>query len=368
VCAFVVAVGPGGIAAQTTSDQPTTGGKPAFATSADVAASTIRSLIEAKEYEKAEAMAGELTTKHPQVVDGWLLYAYALGLNGKFKESNRAYDEALERGADRGDVYVRKAYNCRRLGDPDETRACYDEILDNDPGNIDVLMQYGAFEMSVEQYVRAIRRFETVLKEQPKYMPAIESIAAAEKALGNTAQVKFWLEQGLRNEPEDAKLLKQISLIYLNEQNYALAIHYLDKLLAVDPTNVAAHRNKGIALYQQGEKKRAIASFEKVREYGGDLDGLHGPLADCYRAAGRGGDALVVIKEGIDSGSQEAWLYSVWGKILEDRRNYDGAIAKFSKAVALGEEPWSGYARKQIGRQNQLKKRAEMIATQGGTL
>jgi hypothetical protein len=57
----------------------------------------------------------------------------------------------------------------------------------------------------------------------------------------------------------------------------------------------------------------------------------------------------------------------VWGKILEDRHNYDGAIAKFSKAVALGDEPWSGYARKQIARQTQLKKRAEMIATQGGS-
>jgi tetratricopeptide (TPR) repeat protein len=157
-----------------------------------------------------------------------------------------------------------------------------------------------------------------------------------------------------------------MSLIYLNEQNYTLSIHYLDKLLAVDPDNPAAHRNKGIAYYQQGEKKKALASFENVRQSGGELDGLYGPLADCYRAARNNTQALVVIKEGLEAGSQEAWLYSVWGKILEDNKNYDGAIAKFSKAVALKDEPWSGYARKQIGRQAQLKKRAKMIAAQGG--
>ena len=353
-------------AAAQSDDQPTVGGAPAFATSADVTVSTIRSLLEAREYEKAEQMAVELTTEHPQVVDGWMMLAYALGVNGKFAESNEAYDKALERGADRHEVFTRKAYNCRRLGDPEQTRACYDEILEQDPDNIEIMMQYGQFEMSVEQYVAAVRRFEALLVIKPDYIPAIESIASAEKQVGNTAQVKFWIEQGLSHEPDNAKLLKQISLIYLNEQNYSLSIHYLDKLLAIDPSNVAAHRNKGIALYQQGEKRKAIGSFEKVREYGGQLDGLYGPLADCYRSTGRNRDALAVIKDGIDAGAQQAWLYSVWGKILEDGQNYDGAISKFSKAVALRDEPWSNYARKQIGRQEQLKKRAKMIAAQGG--
>ena len=46
-------------------------------------------------------------------------------------------------------------------------------------------------------------------------------------------------------------------------------------------------------------------------------------------------------------------------------KNYDAAINKFSKAAAMKDEPWSGYARKQIARQNQLKKREAMIAAQG---
>ena len=56
----------------------------------------------------------------------------------------------------------------------------------------------------------------------------------------------------------------------------------------------------------------------------------------------------------------------MWGKILEDGKSYDTAISKFNKAVSLKDEPWSGYARKQIARQVQLKKRADMIAAQGG--
>jgi tetratricopeptide (TPR) repeat protein len=365
VCAFgatFAAVSPAAA-----GDQPTVGGEPAFATSSDVKISTIRSLIDAKEFVSAEKLAEELTTENPEIVDGWMMLGYARSLNGKFEGSNDAYDQALSHGADTRDVFTRKAYNCRRLGDPARTRECYEAILESDPDNVEILVQYAGFESSIEDYESAVRHYDAALKIEPNNIKAIEAIAGSEKKLGNASQVKYWLEQGLAHEPGNLKLLKQMSLIYLNEQNYGLSVHYLDKLLEVDPTDAAAHRNRGVAFYQQGEKKKAVASFEKVREHGGKLEGLYGPLADCYRSAGKRSKALEVIKEGIAADSQEAWLYSVWGKILEDNKNYDAAITKFSKAVAMKDEPWSGYARKQIARQTQLKKRAKMIAAQGGT-
>jgi len=354
------------VAAPSGGDAPTVGGEPAFATSSDVKISTIRSLIEAKDYAKAEELAAEITTENPDIIDGWMMLGYTRSLNGKYELSNEAYDQALDHGAQAREVYTRKAYNCRRLGDPESTRDCYNAIIEAEPDNVEVLLQYGSFELSLEEYPAAIQRFEQALRVEPANMTAIEGMAAAEKKLGDNAQVKYWLEQGLSHDDGNVKLLKQLSLIYLNEQNYSLAIHYLDRLLEIDPTDAAAYRNKGIAYYQQGEKKKAIEAFEQVRANNGGMDGLYGPLADCYRSAGRFGEALDVIREGIAEGAQEAWLYSVWGKILEDKQNYDGAIAKFSMAVELKDEPWSGYARKQIARQAQLKKRAKMIAAQGG--
>jgi len=101
-----------------------------------------------------------------------------------------------------------------------------------------------------------------------------------------------------------------------------------------------------------------------VRGLGGDMDGLHGPLADCYLAAGKRPEALAVIQEGIGEGSQEAWLFSLWGSILEDSKDFDGAMQKFSEAVRAGESPWSDYAKKQIARQSTLKKREGMMASQ----
>lgn len=345
------------------SDQPTSGGEPVFATKADVMIDTIRKLVEAKDYPGAEKMAEEVTEKAPDMVDGWIMLGYTKSLTGKYEQSNDAYDKALEYGADAKEVLLRKAYNCRKLNDADKTRECFQQILEIET-DVEVLMQFGSFENSTENFEEAARLYHEVLEIQPDNVVAIDALSRVEKKLGNKAQVKYWLEKGMALEPENTSFLKRLSLIYLNEQNYDLSIHYLKKLLAVSPDDAGAHRNMGIAYYQKGEKEKAKESFEKVRELGGKMDGLYGPLADCYRSTGARSDALAVIKEGIELQDQQAWLYSIWGKLLEDQQEYEEAINKFAKAVELKDEPWSGYAKKQIARQTQLLKRAELIAQQ----
>jgi tetratricopeptide (TPR) repeat protein len=345
------------------SDQPTSGGEPVFATKADVMIDTIKKLIDAKDYAGADKMAEEVTATSPDMVDGWILLGYTKSLTGQYERSNEAYDMALEYGANTKDILLRKAYNCRKLNDTDKTRRCFEQIIEIEP-DVEVLMQFGAFESSVQNYEESRRLFQMALDIQPDNVAAVDAMSRVEGKLGQKAQVKYWLEKGLELEPENTKFLKRLSLIYLNEQNYDLSIHYLRKLLDHQPDNSGAYRNMGIAHYQKGEKKHARASFEKVRELGGKMNGLYGPLADCYRSTGARGEALAVIMEGIELQEQEAWLYSIWGKLLEDQEQYDAAISKFSKAVELKDEPWSGYARKQIVRQTKLKKRAELIAQQ----
>lgn len=346
-------------------DQPTVGGDPVFATKADVMISAVKSLIEAKDYEGAEKLALEVTEKAPDNPDGWMMLAYAQSLNAKYVLSNESYDKAMEYGAEVKDVLARKAYNCRKLQNSEQTRECYKGILEVDPHNVDILMQLGKFEGTLENVDAAARYFETVLSIDPNHLEAVEAMSRVEATRGSPAQQKYWLEKGLSLDPANTKYLKRLSSIYLNEQNYGLSIHYLDKLLSIDPTDAGAFRNKGIAHYQQGDKQEATKAFEMVRSLGDKMEGLYGPLADCYRSTGASSKALEVIKEGLEARNQEAWLLSIWGKILEDGKNYDAAINKFNRAVLLNDEPWSGYAKKQIARQAQLKKRAAMIAAQG---
>lgn len=354
-------------AGEAPANQPTTGNGPAFATSADVKLSTVRELISARDYSKAEQLALEVTLDAPEVTDGWMMLGYTRALNGHYFESNEAYDQALERGAAPREVLTRKAYNCRRLGDLVQSRACYNRLLEVVGDDIEILMQYGAFESGAAGWDEAVAAYTRVLDIAPDNVEAVRALAAVEEKRGNASQVAYWIDYGLSQHPNDVKLLRKRAGISLSSQDFTHAVEFLNRLVAADPESQTAWRNLGIAHYQLGHKRDAVDAFAKVHELGGELNGLYGPIADCYRTAGRAKDALDVIEKGLAAGSQLAWLYSVRGKIYEDRGAYDQAIASFRKAVNLKDDPWSSYARKQIGRQVQLKKRAKMMAAQGGS-
>jgi tetratricopeptide (TPR) repeat protein len=357
-CFCAVAAGVSGARADATMNS--------YSANVEIRVATIRNLIDAKDYPAAEKLADELLTDNPGLAEGWLLLGYTRSVVGHFEASNDAYDHAAQNGASRHQVLAAKIYNFRKLGDVPHTRACYADMVTLDPTNVDVWMQYAAFETSVENYDAAVDCYASALKLQPGNEDAIDAVARVEERRGRTTQARAWLESALTRDPNDARVLKRLAALTLNAQDYVAAVGFADRALAVDPTDASVQRTRAVALFQKGDKKEAIASLEKVRELNGSMDGLYGPLADCYRAAGRDSDALAVVQQGVAAGQQTAWLYSVWGKILEGQKRYDEAIAMFDKAVAQNDEAWSDYARKQIARQNTLKKREAMIASQAG--
>ena len=155
-----------------------------FASSTDVMLTNVRAMIDAKDYPEAERLAQEVTDASPGLLDAWMLLGYTRTLNSKFEASNEAYEKALDLGADRKEVFTLKAYNCRRMGDAEMTRECYREILEVDENNVDVLMQFGAYESLVENYESAVTCFEAVLRIQPDHFDAIDAIAKAEEKRG----------------------------------------------------------------------------------------------------------------------------------------------------------------------------------------
>lgn len=363
-CALVAACGLTGVQAAPSS--PSTGEGAAFATTADGMVSTIESFIQASDFASAENAAVELTEHRPDYLRGWMLLGYCQSRNERYAESNASYDKALMLGAESKAIKQRMAYNHVRLGEFDVARDCYRAILELEPDDTEALQQLGYLEDKLGNYNSAAHYYGRILENDPENADAIRALAKVEEKRGGGSVVKELLVRNLELDPDDTESLARLGRIYIKENDFKAAIAPLSQLVTLEPENAKAHRNLGVALYQTGDKAGACGEFRQVASLGGDMSGLYGPLADCYFETGSHGEALAVVKAGIESESQEAWLYCMWGKILEAGQNYDGAIAKFAAAANTQEEPWSTYARKQISRQEKLKKRAELMASQNG--
>ena len=343
----------------------TVGGEKAFASRADAMITTVDGFLQVKDYESAEKAASELTESYPQYVRGWLMLGYCKSHNERFVESNEAYSKAKELGADTKSVNMRKAYNFVRMHDYEGARECYQKALRLDSNDTEVLKQLGYLEGKLGNLDQASFYYRQILESDPKDTDALTALAKIEVKRGGGSEVEYFLKQMLEVDPTNTEALGKLGVIYIKDKKFQEALEPLGKLVELDPTNAKARRNIGVAYYQLGQKTKAKTEFERARDLGGDMSGLYGPLADCYVNAGASSQAMKVIKAGIAAEEQEAWLYCMWGKILEKSENYDGAIVKFERAANLKEEPWSTYARKQIARQSQLQQRADLISQQG---
>jgi tetratricopeptide (TPR) repeat protein len=337
-----------------------------FSTKADAMVSTVESFIEMQNFKEAETSALELTTSYPEYVKGWLLLGYCQSRTSSFAASNESYDRALSLGASEKTILTRKAYNFVRMGQIESAKSCYEKILEEDYQDPDALKQLGFIEGKIGNYEEASHYYRRILLNDPENAEVIQAIAEVEAKQGNTSEVKSLLEKNLELDPNNEDALSRLALVYMKEKNYMAAVDPLKKLVAVDPENVKAHRNLGAAYYALGDKSKACPEFQKVREMGGDIGDLYGPLAECYIEIGATSEAVIIIREGIERDSQTARLYCLWGNILEKSGRYDSAISKFSRAAKLQDEPWSSYASKQIARQSKLKRRDEIIKSQQG--
>lgn len=363
VCATTVF---GGVAqAHPDSNSPATGGGETFATKADGMVSTVEGFLEVNDYVAAEKAALELTQRNPQYLKGWMLLGYCQSHNERYSESNDSYDTALELGADADAICMRKAYNHIRLGNYAEARTCYRRVLERDHKNAEALRQLGYLEGKLGNYDESAHYYRRILEDDPDNTEVIEALSRVEEKRGGNGIVKELLEKSLELDPDNTEALSRLGLILIKEKQYKEAVAPLLRLVTLEPNDAKTRRNLAVAYYQLGEKKAACEHFAAVKELGGDMTDLYGPLADCYTECGEDAKALAVIKTGIEDGVQQAWLYCMWGKMLEKGASYDAAISKFSSAARTGEEPWSTYAKKQIARQAQLKQRAEMMSAQG---
>jgi tetratricopeptide (TPR) repeat protein len=335
-----------------------------FVAVADSIASVVEDHVRTQEFSAAVDAALELTTLCPQYARGWVLLGYCLSLTSDFTGSNKAYERALEFGAYPNVVYSRMAYNDVRLGAFDDAKARFNSILESNPNDSEALKQMGYIEGKLENYNDAAVYLRRALELAPDDSDLILTLARIEAKREGSGSVRELLEKALLLEPNNPEILGKIGVIYMKEANYKDALPPLRKLVELEPGVANNQRNFGAVCFHLGDKENALFAFEKARSLDGKMVDLYGPLADCYIATGKTTEALEIIREGIREGVQLAWLYSLWGNLLENAKDYDGAIAKFSESARLGQSPWSEYAEKQIARQAMLKKRSGLMAGQ----
>lgn len=132
-------------------------------------------------------------------------------------------------------VQIGRAVAMQRVGKNDEALAAYEEVLNNDPRNLE-----------------ALTNMLGILNGQ-------ESATALDK-LKQLAQVY----------PFNADIAAQLGMMYGQNGDYPNAVKYLDVSDNLKPGNVAVLYNRAIAYDKLGKRDEAVSLYRKLVQLSGD--------------------------------------------------------------------------------------------------
>lgn len=208
-----------------------------------------------------------------------------------------------------------------------------------------------------------------VLTFNPRSGSAYFMVSGAELKAGNIPRAWSLIQQGLKYDPENWKLLSAAATAARQMGNRQEAIRYYRASLRVFPTNVDAHYKLGVTLADEGRYKEAVVEYGeglKVRPDHADLLGHFGV------AAGKLGDPVLgeyylrkALQAGFDPGTghyflgvtlaqqnkieeaMDEWILSAnlapnyyethynMGLAYEKRGQLDEAVAAFNRTIRL---------------------------------
>jgi serine/threonine protein kinase/Flp pilus assembly protein TadD len=168
-----------------------------------------------------------------------------------------------------------------------------------DPSLPEVHRSLGRYYMFTDNLEAAEKCFLTAIKYNRKYAVGYRTIGWLKLASGQHEEALQWARKSLELAPTDLETLLLLSLIYMDEKRFTVAISTLQRAIELGPDYGRAYYNLGAVYMKLGVFEAALENFLQAIRFKGD--------PNCY----------------IDAG----YVCLVTGDILGARQRFEESIA-----------------------------------------
>jgi tetratricopeptide (TPR) repeat protein len=122
---------------------------------------------------------------------------------------------------------------------------------------------------------------------------------------------------------------------YFKADKYKEALQAYEQAVQLDPFDVMAHRDRGLALGHLGRHEEALAAYERVIELNPGYLLVYAYKGELLREHGQYEGALAAYEQGIEAIPKAAWFYNGKGDILREMNRFEEALAAYEEALQL---------------------------------
>jgi tetratricopeptide (TPR) repeat protein len=345
-------------------------------TTVDMMHQTATQLMTARQFAKAAEELEKVVQQEPGRIAAWQDLGACYRELKEYDKAAGAFMSAQKLDPQRLDILSNLGHSqimaseAATKADPNDTAQMdaaiktYESMLALDATNYDANVHLGFLYQKAGKLDKAAGYYEKALEGNPEDTQTLGSLAGiyADQKRNDDAIAAYNRAIAASTGDTRSRFRSQLGKLLISEQQFDKAAAVYDSLLAERPDNASYQFNAGVSFKQIKNFKDAATRLEKAVELRPDFSAAYQELAGCYNEMARYGDAINMVKKGLESADKKAGLYVQWGESLEKIGSYDEAAAMFSRAV--GDPQWGAYAKAKVARQETLKKRAQ--AAQGG--
>ena len=233
------------------------------------------------------------------------------------------------------EVSFQTAFEQHEAGNLDEAERIYREILQQEPGNADVLHLLGVLLFQKKDYDAAIDLIKQSIEHDPSNEEAYYNLAGILQDVGKLDEAITYYQKVIDINPDLADTYNSLGAVLQRKGQLDDAIADFRKAIELNPGLAMTHFNLGYALQQKGQLDDAIASYRKAIEIKPDFDDAYYNLGVVFQAQGRLDEATANYCKAIHHNPENADVHNNLGLLFKEKGQHDAAAASFRNALAI---------------------------------
>ncbi|GAA5158730.1 tetratricopeptide repeat protein [Viridibacterium curvum] len=183
------------------------------------------------------------------------------------------------------------------------------------------------------QLAQAEQIYTHILQQQATHFDALHFCGVLHMQSNRAESGVALIERALQQR-ESADALTNLANGLLRLKRHADALQRLDRALALEPRQPAAHTNRGVALAALDRHEEAAAAYRKALQYQPVFPEALNNLGNALRALERYDEAIAALDQALQQRPGYAEALNNRGLALAARKDYSAALDSYAQALA----------------------------------
>ena len=216
-----------------------------------------------------------------------------------------------------------------------EATAMLDEVLKEDPKNIDAHYLKGRLYLVSGNASEAALRFRMVTDEHPEHLEGYIGLANAHALDKDYDLALDVLKKALKNAPNSAKVLKEMVQVNVLKKDSKAAEENLKQIISLDPYNLGSIAGLGDFYLSMNRYEEAMAQYQLLKDNKTETSLGYLKVAQALTRQNKIDKAIGELETGYEKAAKSSVFITSIGQLYLKQGKKQEAIEKFTEAVTM---------------------------------